>query len=303
MQQQTSYIDIYEHVTNTIIALLEQGTVPWQKPWITSGPPRNLLTGHWYAGINYMLLNALPYKLPYYLTFRQVKSVAGKVKAGEKAHMLVFRRQITEPDKNDATKTVIRFVLRHFWVFNISQCENIPPHLIGKAQLLLKHKDPIQECEFVVEGYKTCPTIRYSGDEAYYHSVLDVVNMPFMEKFVSQEKFYSALFHELVHSTGHASRLNRKEVVEANEFGSDEYSVEELVAEMGACYISSFCGIVSETIDNSAAYINGWLNSLKNDKKFIVQASSRAQKAVDYILNIDRSREKNTDVPAEPESA
>lgn len=110
MQQQTSYIDIYEHVTNTIIALLEQGTVPWQKPWITSSPPCKLLTGHWYAGINYMLLNALPYELPYYLTFRQVKSIAGKVKAGEKAHMLVFRKQITEQDEDDATKTGIWFV-------------------------------------------------------------------------------------------------------------------------------------------------------------------------------------------------
>lgn len=299
MQQQEHRFDIYEHVTNTIIALLEQGTIPWRKPWITSGPPRNLLTRHWYTGINHLLLNALPYTQPYYLTFKQVKAVAGLIKPGEKGHLIVFRKTITEPDEKEPEQTVKRYVLRYYYVFNVAQCENIPPGLIPSVKAFQKHEDPIQECEWVIEDYKVCPAIRFGGAEAYYDPGKDLINCPLRERFKRLEDFYATLFHEMVHSTGHQSRLNRKEVAENPAFGSDGYSLEELVATLGASYICSFTGIEQGTIENHAAYIQNWLMALKNDKRFIVHASTRAQRAVDYILNIDRRVDDEISVPAE----
>lgn len=289
MQKEQQRFDIYEHVTKTIISLLEQGTIPWRKPWITAGPPRNLLTRHWYTGINHLLLNALPYTKPYYLTFKQIKAVAGRVKAGEKGHFIVFRKTIIEQDPKDTEKTTRRNVLRYYIVFNVEQCENIPPALIPSYAVPLEHKDPIQECEFVIEDYKTCPSIHFGSDGASYVHVKDYINMPFRERFISQEQFYATLFHEMIHSTGHESRLNRKEITESPDYETDEYALEELVAEIGAGYLCSFTGIESATIKHHAAYIKSWLQVFENDKKFVVIASARAQKAVDYILNIDRS--------------
>ena len=301
--QQESRFDIYEHVTRTIISILEQGTIPWRKPWITTGPPRNLLTRHWYTGINHLLLNALPYGKPYYLTFRQIKAVAGRVKAGEKGHMIVFRKTIVETDEKEPEKTAKRHVLRYYFVFNVEQCENIPPTLVPPATVFPKHHDPIQECEFVVEDYRTCPAIYMGAPEAAYVHAKDCITMPFRERFVSQEQYYATLFHEIAHSTGHESRLDRKEITESPDYESDAYALEELVAEISAGYLCSYCGIEAATIHQHAAYVDSWLKAFDHDKRFIVLASMRAQKAVDYILNIDRNVDDMGKAPEEQEGS
>ena len=141
-----------------------------------------------------------------------------------------------------------------------------------------------------------CPTIKYAKQKAYYDPVHDLINMPKLGSFATAESHYSTLFHELIHSTGHQSRLNRKEIVEPNDYGSEQYGIEELTAEIGACYLSSVAGIVHQEFDNSMAYIKGWIERLKNDKRMIVYASGHAQRATDYILNVQSYPRE--DVPA-----
>jgi len=299
MQQDKKRFDIYEHVTNTIIALLEKGTIPWRKPWRETGLPRNLITGHVYTGINHLLLNCLPYEEQYYLTWKQIQSSAGSVLPGEKGHFVVFRKTIEVEDKIDRTKKEKHHLLRYYHVFNVAQCKDIPLRLIQKSDIVKRIKNPIEECEWVIEDYKTCPQIMHTDARAYYSPMHDYINVPDIGLFTTSEGYYTTLFHEIIHSTGHTSRLNRKEVMERPHFGDELYSIEELVAEIGACYLNSLVGIPNETIVNSAAYIQNWLTVLQNDKKFIIQASTRAQRAVDFILNVERSIHDHDTLSAE----
>ena len=133
------------------------------------------------------------------------------------------------------------------------------------------------------------PRIQFKGREAYYHPKEDYINLPPFKSFISTDAYYSVLFHELIHSTGNEQRLNRKEVAEKIVFGSEDYSLEELTAEIGACFLKSFSGIPGNDMSQNAAYIQNWLTVLRNDKRFILKASSRAQKATEYILNWDTS--------------
>jgi antirestriction protein ArdC len=130
-----------------------------------------------------------------------------------------------------------------------------------------------------------CPPITFKENKAFYHVEKDIINMPKKKSFATQESYYSTLFHELVHSTGAEKRLGRKTLTDMSEFGSESYSLEELIAELGASYLCGFSGILEKEIVHSAEYLAGWLTKLKNDKKFIIQASGQAQKAVDLILN------------------
>jgi antirestriction protein ArdC len=132
---------------------------------------------------------------------------------------------------------------------------------------------------------KNKPRIQVKGSDAYYHPKDDYINMPPIKTFKSAESYYSVLFHELVHSTGHESRLNRHEVAEKIVYGSQSYSLEELTAEIGACFLKSISGLSMDDLSQNASYIQNWLSVLKNDKRFILKASSRAQRAVEYILN------------------
>jgi antirestriction protein ArdC len=157
------------------------------------------------------------------------------------------------------------------------------------------HDNPIvQVCETLVEEMPNKPVIKFKENRAFYHPFFDYINMPKMNKFNSSEEYYCTLFHELIHSTGHLSRLNRKEVVQMKSLGAEAYSMEELIAETGACFLSSISGISELVFDNSASYINGWLERLKNDKRLIVYASAKAQKAVDFITGVNANE---LDVP------
>ena len=286
--------DVYEIVTNRIIEHLEKGVVPWQQPWTDAGLPKNLITGRNYRGINVWLLNTLNYHQNYFLTFKQVQELGASVKKGEKAQEVIFWKWLQKKsndnlENEEQGKAKQIPFLRYYKVFNIDQCTGIPKEKLPVIEERVN--DPIETCEKIVFEMPKRPEIRHHELQAYYHKRNDFVNMPRMEVFNSSEDYYATLFHELVHSTGHKERLNRKELVNSKGFRTEDYAIEELTAEMGSSYLKSYAGIPIEQVENNAAYIQGWLERLRKDKKFIVYASAQAQKATDYILNV-RTEEK-----------
>lgn len=195
----------------------------------------------------------------------------------------------TEPPAEEAKPAKKRF-LRFYTVFNVAQCENIPD---GYVPVTIKIIGSIESCETIVANMPQRPEIGHKEQSAYYNPLLDFINIPKKNTFGTAEAYYVTLFHELVHSTGHHCRLKRKGLIEMAEFDSDPYSQEELVAEIGASYLQSHAGVVSE-FEQSAAYIDRWLAKLKGDKTFIYSAATQAQAAVDFILDIKSEAEEET---------
>ena len=276
----------YEIITNKIIEKLEQGTVPWHRPWTTE-MSKNLISKKEYRGINVFMLGSTGYPNPYWLTFRQARQLGGHVCKGEKSTPVVFWKWLEKEQKNpdtEQTETVNIPLLRYYNVFNIEQCEGIPKDKIPPLENT-RDFQPIEQAETVVQEMPQRPIVKHEAAQAYYRPSADVVNMPAAELFQSSEGYYSTLFHELTHATGHESRLKRLNTDKLAPFGSKDYSQEELVAEMGAAFLCGHCQIENQTIDNSAAYIQGWLRKLRNDKRMVVFAAAQAQKASDFILN------------------
>jgi antirestriction protein ArdC len=274
---------VYQIITDCIIGLLEKGTVPWHQPWHGNARlPRNLISNKEYRGINVFLLHAMAYESPFWLTFHQAIQLGGHVRQGERSCPVVFWKWLDGEDKGGGEPKRIP-LLRDYAVFNVTQCEGLELHLPKLEQPLRPHT-PIETAQQVVNGMPHCPAIKHGMSRASYSPVEDVVSLPRPETFRSGEEYYCVLFHELTHSTGHASRLNRKGVTERTGFGSHTYSKEELVAEMGAAFLCCQAGIVERTIDNSAAYIHEWLKKIKEDARLVVQAAAQAQKATDFIL-------------------
>ncbi|MBS1594112.1 MAG: DUF1738 domain-containing protein [Bacteroidetes bacterium] len=287
-------------VTDRIIALLEAGTIPWRKPWNDAGMPKNLITKKAYRGVNVFLLASLGYKHNLFATFEQIKALGGSVKKGEKSQIVVFWKWVdvkqpdtTPPDEKKQQKPM----LRYYHVFNVDQCDGIPAEMIP---VVTRENTPIEICEQIVRDMPNIPSIQHMENEAYYLPNTDILNMPDIEYFVDSEAYYATLFHELVHSTGHKDRLNRKELTEPTNFGSYMYSTEELTAEIGSCYLQHYAGMSHNSLSNSAAYIQGWLGKLKNDKSCIIYASGQAQRSTDYILNIQR--ESKPEQVSQPET-
>lgn len=281
-------MNVYEIITQRIIEQLEKGTVPWRKPWNTLDDyPRNLQSGHKYRGINVFLLNALGYESPYFLTFRQAQERGGRVRAGQKGCPIVFWKWNWQPkspqeqsnDSTDATTPNVP-VLRYYTVFNVAQCEGIEAPATIQTERM---HEPLKAAEDIVSSMPYAPAMEWGGRQACYSPSLDRVSMPRPELFVSQSAYYATLFHELVHSTGHSSRLDRKLDKLLLPFGSADYSREELVAEMGAAFLCGAAGILDARIDQSAAYIKGWLERLRDDPRLVVIAAAQAQKAADFI--------------------
>jgi antirestriction protein ArdC len=281
--------DAYAAVTDRIIAALEEGVVPWEKPWVSvQGEwPTSLQTGKPYRGVNVWLLSIESmlkgYTSPYWVTFKQAKERGGNVKAGAKGTTVVLFKPVVKTTENDEGEEVEdRFwLLRNYTVFNLDQTEGIE---MPEAEPL-PERDPIEACEAIVNGFLFGPTISHGGNRACYSPSLDSVRMPKMGQFDSSESYYGTLFHELAHSTGHESRLNRAEMILPKPFGSEDYSKEELIAEMSAAMLSGIAGI-EVPIERHAGYIQHWLKVLKDDKKLVVQAASKAQKASDLILGV-----------------
>jgi antirestriction protein ArdC len=280
--------DIYTHVTEKIVAMLEAGVVPWRSPILGSGPagqPRNLHSGKTYRGVNVFLLAftafAHGYDSAYWLTYNQARERGGNVRKGEKSSMVVFWKTYQVADaKTKEAKTVP--VLRYYHVFNARQCEGID--IPDGATFTPLDFQPIAEAEKIANSYAGGPPVEHSGTRAYYAPLTDRVTMPEKQRFVSHEEYYSTLFHELAHSTGHSSRLDRELDTQLKPFGTPDYAKEELVAEMAAAFLSARAGISPATLDNSAAYLKNWIQKLKGDHRLVVQAAGAAQKASDWIL-------------------
>ena len=272
-------IKSYERITERIETLLAAGVVPWHKPWKAStGLPRNLITQKPYRGINVFLLMAMGYESPNWLTFRQAIQLGGSVKKGEKSCPVVFWKQfkIEDEESGEAKKIPI---LRIYHVFNTAQCEGLKPVTAAEEVPLT-----VTSATEIVAKMPQPPKIKSGMSHAFYQPVNDTVGMPERKRFESEDAYHATLFHELVHSTGHESRLKRASIMERNGFGSMPYCKEELVAELGSAFLCGQAEIVDRTIDNSAAYIEGWLDSLKDDPTLIVYAAAQAQKAADFIL-------------------
>ena len=289
--------NVYEVINNRIIELLERGTIPWRKPWATSqGMPRNLASMKEYRGINVFLLACQQYSSPYWLTYKQAEERGGHIRKGEKSTMVVFwkllDRSYSAADENNTEDSGVSGrvpLLRYYNVFNLEQCENIDS---PASETPTYQFTQIERSEQIIKNMTNRPEISYGGNRASYTPVSDKIRMPYEDRFEKSEEFYSVLFHELGHSTGHQFRLGRKEVIERHEFGSEEYSAEELCAEFCSSFLCGVAGISNQTIELAASYIDGWLNVLKKDKKMLVVAAARAQAAADYILGRKHGEEE-----------
>ena len=287
--------DIYQQVTDRIITQLEQGVVPWKSPYFSKvGFPRNFSTSRPYQGINVFLLGSLRYTSPYFLTFIQAKELGGHVRKGERGSLVVKYGTYTKEDEQAAAgeDAETRRFLKAYTVFHASQIEGIefpqPESLPG-----LSITEKTARAREIVVAMPNPPAIREGNAVPCYRPKTDSVHMPERGFFDSEEAYYSTLFHELAHSTGHASRLARASLlenkgIEAEGTARKVYAEEELVAEMGASFLNAHAGLIEDEISNSAAYLQSWIDALKSKdaKSWIIRAASQAQKAANYILNI-----------------
>ncbi len=285
---------VYEIVTEQVIKQLESGVAPWRKPW-RAEPPRNLVSGKMYRGINPLLLASQGYGSQYWVSYNQASKLGGHVRAGEKSSIVTFwnigeERMVRGADGTERKSKP--FLLRYYRVFNVEQTEGLADRLgLGNAT---PRVPSIDGCEAIVKGMPNAPRMEQDG-RAWYRPSTDTVGMPSKSLFHSSEEYYSTLFHELTHSTGHASRVGREGIEVLNTFGSESYSKEELIAEMGAAMLCGVTGIAPATIENSAAYLQSWINRLKGDNKLLVSAASAAQKAADYIRGTSAKTETDSE--------
>jgi len=269
---------VYDIVTGRILEALDQGTVPWRKPW-TAGIPRNATTDRPYHGINTVLLGMTAYSDQRWLTYKQAGQLGGNVRKGERSSMVVFWKQHTIKDEHDEESTKTISLLRYYNVFNVDQCEGLELEPVQTNDV-----EPLAAAQAIVDDMPNPPSIDHDGgNRAYYVPTMDSIHMPAMNTFHGTGEYHATLFHELSHSTGHGSRLGRDTLETPAPFGSDVYSKEELVAEFGAAFLCAQAGI-DNTLDNSAAYIWGWSKALRADKRLVITAASQGQKAAEYII-------------------
>ena len=297
--------DIYQEVTDRIVGLLDAGTAPWKHPLGLAGDgglPRNLHSGRAYRGINVFLLAmtalAEGFESPHWLTFRQARERGGAVKKGEKGTPVVFWKLWEKEDRKTGEVEKLP-VLRHYTVFNAAaQCEGLdlpsPPPESDRPPF-----EPIPTCERIAAGFPDGPTVTTEGNRPRYRPSEDRVFMPEADRFVSPEEYYATLFHELSHATGHEKRLNRGLENSRGPFGGTAYGREELVAEMAAAFLCAAGGVGPATVENSAAYLQGWAKALKGDKRLVVNAAAAGQKAADWVLGVKPQDFREAAKPAE----
>lgn len=268
---------VVDKVTTRIIQALEDGVVPWQKTWKgQQSAPQNFISRKPYRGANAMLLSFIPKSTPYFVTYKQATSLGGHVKKGSEGIPIIFTSPITRKG-SDGDEFVLYWMQRYYTVFRLEDTTlELPP----------APEDNLSFPEFdsIYENYEDAPSLLHGGDRAFYVPSKDSVTMPHRVDFKSPEHYYSVLYHELAHSTGHVRRLDRKGIREGT-FGDETYSMEELVAEISATFLNSLVGIDSEEVfQNSAAYLANWLKVLKENRSMILVAASQAQKAVDLLV-------------------
>ncbi len=267
---------VYDVVTKRIMEQLKRGVIPWHKPWF-SYPAVNWVSQRAYRGVNALLLASGEYA-----TWNQIQQAGGHVKKGQRSTPVVFWKELESKDEETGETKNVSF-LRYYNVWEINQqCAGLDSRRKGNTKRPNELIE-VETAENLVENYPNPPNIIPGTSHAYYRPGNDEVGIPDKAAFDRIEDYYSILYHELVHSTGHVNRLARREVVDRVRFGSDRYSQEELVAEIGAAMLCDIAGIADITIENQTAYVAGWLRRLGDNNKWIVQASSKAQKAVEYI--------------------
>ena len=273
-------MNVYEVITERILEELERGVVPWRRPW-DQVSSKNIATGKKYRGINAI---TLPGGL--FGTFKQIQDLGGHVKKGVHGFPVVFfsfpdhakeKEEEKEDGKEDGRTAPI---IRYYHVFRVEDCEGLKIEKIKE-----EGSTSIEAAEAIIQKMPNRPVIiEKTSTEAYYSPSTDTVQIPNRSQFSMIEEFYSTLFHELAHSTGHADRLGRKTLTEIAAFGSSEYGKEELVAEFGASFLCGEAKIDNTTIKNSASYIASWKRVIKADSRLVIQAAGMGQKAADYIL-------------------
>jgi antirestriction protein ArdC len=286
--RRSSSFDLYQVVTDQVVAMLESGVAPWRSPILgrqSAGYPRNLTSGKKYRGVNVFLLAftayAKGYESAHWLTMKQANERGGTIRKGEKSSLVVFWKPLESVDVKTGEKKE-SFVLRYYNVFNADQCDGITAP--DAATFTPIDFNPIEAAEKIVSGYANGPAVQHGGAQAYYRPSTDVVQLPEPTRFTSAEEYYGTRFHELAHSTGHSSRLDRGLDTDPKPFGSPDYGREELIAELCAAFLCGHAGITPATLANSAAYLDGWIHTLKQDKKLIVSSAGAAQRAADWIL-------------------
>lgn len=278
-------MDVYTIVTERIIEQLKQGYIPWKKPWANClDGTFNRISRKPYSLLNQLLLT----KEGEYATFRQWEQVGGRVKKGEKAEIVVFWKMQEVTEQKEGGELSIRQVplLRYYNVFHISQVANVLP--LERTEDF--ETEPIERADAVLHEYVERENITLlvgDSDRAFYRPATDSITLPSLSQFEQAENFYSTAFHECGHSTMKESRCNRVAENRNSYFGNADYSKEELVAEITSAAILHSLGIETpDTFQNSCAYVQSWIKVLQNDKKFIVSATGKAEKAAKYILNI-----------------
>jgi len=290
MTTSTVRADVYQRVTDTIIADLEQGIRPWTKPWngehaagrITR-PLRH--SGVPYRGINILLLWGAAiergYAAPFWMTYKQALELGGQVRKGERGSLIVYADRITRTEQDGEGKDVEREIpfMKGYTVFNVEQVDGLPAHFHAKPA------DPRPEPERIAEAERfigaTGATVRHGGNMAYYAPTADCIQLPPLEAFKDKESYYGTALHELTHWTGHRNRLARD--FGGKRFGDEGYAREELVAELGSAFLCVDLGITPAIRDDHSAYIANWLKVLKGDKRAIFQAAAHAQRAADFL--------------------
>lgn len=294
--------DIYEAVTNRIIDQLNAGIIPWHCPWtgVSDGAIKHR-DGRAYSLLNQLLLG----EEGEYMSFLECKKAGGTIRKGAKSRMVVFfkTQYAAKQDENgnivldDKGNIVVKAypVLRYSSVFHIRDCEGVAPKWDDEKKLV--DIEPVEHAENIISDYlkRSGVTLRNEKqNRAYYTPDMDRVTLPLRKQFTDIGEYYSTAFHELTHSTGHPKRLNRIEIGVGSHFGDEPYAREELVAELGAAAILHEIGIeTGNTFKNNAGYVQGWLKALKNDKRMIVSAASRADKAVRLILNMQDAKDES----------
>lgn len=287
---------VYDIITNMIIERLEQGEIPWRQPWRAATQwPTNLVSKREYRGVNVMVLAMQRRQSPYWLTFKQAQALGGAPKKGEKACPVVFWKFTDELDE-ETGKTEKRAILRYYNVFNVDQCEGLDESKIPQVDEREIDEDfsAWTAAEALISGYQNGPAVDFGHSQACYYPGLDRVEMPKRSTFVDDPAYYSVFFHELGHSTGHPSRLARRQEGERRAFGGEAYAKEELVAELFASFCCNAAGLIQNTLEPHAGYIQSWLKALKNDKRMIVMASAQAQKAFEFFTG--RQSEKTDEI-------
>jgi antirestriction protein ArdC len=282
-------MSLYDDITGRIVSELEKGAIPWVKPWkADSTAEKNFFSGKSYQGINRLLTGMSSmvngYSNPNWATYKQWQGAGVQVKKGEKGTQIVFFKPVQKPEQTETGEDAVSYcVMRGYTVFNIEQTDKAIP---SDTESEGKAFNPIPACEDRI--VKTGAIISHGGDAAFYAPSVDRIQMPNKSAFDTESHYYATAFHELTHWTGAKHRLDRN--LEKGRFGNPAYAFEELVAEMGAAFLCGDHGIQGEL--RHAGYIQSWLKCLKDDSKAIFKAAAMAQKASDYIKELDATKQQ-----------